>query len=69
MEPEGTESIFKLSIDSPKLSYTEFYGDRDSKSHTKIKNVNAAVTKKECIGHVQRRVGKAPEEVQQESHK
>ena len=45
------------------LRYTEFYGDRDSKSYSRVKgvyqNAGIEVEKKECIGHVQKRVGSA----------
>lgn len=63
MEPEGTERIFRRSVATHKLRYTELYGDGDSKSHKQVKNVYSEdgieVTKKECIGHVQKRVGTA----------
>ena len=33
MGPEGTERIFRRSIETHKLRYSELYGDGDSKSH------------------------------------
>ena len=61
MEPEGTERIFRRSTETHKLRYSELYGDGDSKSHKQVKDVYSddgiEVTKQECIGHVQKRVG------------
>ena len=45
MEVVGNTKIFERSIEINKLRYTEFYGDGGS------------ITKKECIGYVQKRVG------------
>lgn len=63
MEPEGAERIFQRSVELHNLRYTEFYGDGDSKSFSRIKNIyqdaGILVEKKECIGHVQKRVGTA----------
>ena len=62
-EPEGAERIFQRSVELHNLRYTEFYGDGDSKSFSRIKNIyqdaGILVEKKECIGHVQKRVGTA----------
>ena len=63
MEPEGTERIFRRSAETHRLRYSELYGDGESKSYNKVKDVYAAagieVAKQECIGHVQKRVGTA----------
>ena len=61
MEPEGAERIFKRSFEKHGLHYTKFYGDGDSKSYGRVKNVyeDKPVVKYECIGHVQKRVGTA----------
>ena len=71
MEPEGTERIFRRSITTHNLRYTELYGDGDSKSHKQVKNVYSEdgieVTKKECIGHVQKRVGTALRKLKKEN--
>ena len=39
MEPEGALRIFKRSVNSNKLRYTEYYGDGDSKSHGVVEAV------------------------------
>lgn len=63
MEPEGADRIFRSSVEQHNLRYTEFYGDGDSKSYNRVKGVyqdaGIEVEKKECIGHVQKRVGTA----------
>ena len=46
-----------------KLRYTEYYGDGDSKGFNGVENTykdsGIKVVKKECVGHVQKRVGTA----------
>ena len=65
MEPAGALKIFERSVESNKLRYTEFFGDGDSESYGVVKEVynsgsNAvSVAKKECVGHVQKRIGTA----------
>ena len=65
MEPEGALRIFQRSVEYNKLRYTEYFGDGDSKSHGVVKdiynsdNAGTPVVKKECVGHVQKRVGTA----------
>jgi len=63
MEPEGVDRMFKRSVEVNNLRYTEFFGDGDSKSFNRVKEVYQAdgiiVEKRECIGHVQKRVGTA----------
>ena len=70
MEPEGALRIFKRSVKSNKLRYSEFYGDGDSKSYAAVKDVykedNVTITKKECVGHVQKRVGTALRKLKKE---
>ena len=39
MEPEGADRIFRRSVQKHNLRYTEFYGDGDSKSFTRVKGV------------------------------
>ena len=41
------------------MCYNEYYGDGDSKSFMKVKNIYEGLTVKklECVGHVQKRVG------------
>ena len=71
MEPEGTEQMFKGSVETHQLRYSELYGDGDSKSYNQIKDVYLAdgieVTKKECIGHVRKRVGTALRKLKKEN--
>ena len=59
METVGAKRVFSRSIDKNKLRYTEFYGDGDSKSFLAVKNTypKIEVVKRECVGHVQKRVG------------
>lgn len=68
MEPEGALRIFSRSIESKSLRYSEFYGDGDSKSYGAVKDVyeNVTVVKKECVGHVQKRVGTALQNLKKE---
>ena len=37
MEPEGTDRIFRRSVELHNLRYTEFYGDGDSNSYSRVK--------------------------------
>ena len=60
----GAKRIFSRSIDNRKLRYVEMYSDGDSKTYPAIKDtyVNSndsdiKVQKKECVCHVQKRVG------------
>ncbi|EDO36497.1 predicted protein [Nematostella vectensis] len=61
MEPEGVQRIFNRSVETHNIRYTEYYGDGDCKSFNRVEKVyeadNIIVKKKECIGHVQKRVG------------
>ena len=59
MKAEGTVNIFKRSIHTRGLRYVNFYGDDDSKSFSRIKNIYRCrkVRKYECVGHVQKRMG------------
>ena len=59
MEPVGAKRIWERRLQKNKLQYTSFYGDSDSKSFSTIKNTYPAirVQKRECAGHVQKRVG------------
>ena len=63
METEGAERIFMRSVKKHGLYYTDFYGDGDSKSHSKVekgyKEHGKSVRKLECIGHVQKKMGTA----------
>ena len=70
MEPEGALRMFQRSVDLHKLQYDEYYGDGDSKSYSLVKDVyqvyDIEVQKKECVGHVQKRLGTALRKLKKE---
>ncbi|GFU59530.1 uncharacterized protein TNCV_3365551 [Trichonephila clavipes] len=51
--------IFERSLIKQDLQYTKYYGDGDSKGFLKVKDIYGenSVTKLECIGHIQKRIG------------
>ncbi|GFV97955.1 uncharacterized protein TNCV_5069951 [Trichonephila clavipes] len=59
MEAVGAFRIFERSLIKQDLQYTEYYGDGDSKGFLQVKDIydENSVTKLECIGHIQKRVG------------
>ncbi|GFW04035.1 uncharacterized protein TNCV_2051511 [Trichonephila clavipes] len=59
MEIVGASRIFLRSEKNLRLQYTQYYGDGDSKAFMSVKDTYGlnSVTKFECIGHVQKRVG------------
>ncbi|GFX11584.1 uncharacterized protein TNCV_5141591 [Trichonephila clavipes] len=59
MEAVGATRIFQRSIVKRGLKYAHYYGDGDSKGFISVKDTYGkdSVTKYECIGHVQKRVG------------
>ena len=63
METVGVKKIFSRSQERYKLQYTEYFGDGDSKGFSEVQDVyrkeNVEVVKKECVGHVEKRVGSA----------
>lgn len=66
MEAAAAVEIFSRSIETRKLKYTTFVGDGDSSCFGRVKaamekKYGAAyeVTKEECVGHVQKRLGTA----------
>ena len=71
MEPERADRIFRRSVEKRNLRYTEFYGDGDSESFTRVKGVyeddGIEMETKECIGHVQKRVGTALRKLKREN--
>ena len=72
MEPEGVDRVLKRSVELHNLGYTDYYGDGDSKSFSKVKDVYQASgfifqKKKESIGHVQKRVGTALRKLKREN--
>ena len=59
MESTGALRIFERSQATRGVIYANYYGDGDSKSFQKVKDIyeSVEVTKFECIGHYQKRVG------------
>jgi len=59
MEVTGVKKMFNRSIHNYATRYTEYIGDGDSKSFASIQNTyeGIQVVKKECVGHVQKRMG------------
>ena len=71
MEPEGAKRIFNRSVSSHNLMYDTLFGDGDSKSFSAIENTykeeyDVVVEKKECVGHVQKRLGTALRKLKKE---
>jgi hypothetical protein len=69
METEGMKRIFGRSEETRKLQCTEYFGDGDSKAYNEVENAyeNIHVEKKECVGHVQKRVGTALRKLKKET--
>ena len=69
METEGIKRIFSRSETTRQLQYTEYFGDGDSKAYSEIEHFydNVHVEKKECVGHVQKRVGTALRKLKKEN--
>ncbi|XP_018305872.1 uncharacterized protein [Mycetomoellerius zeteki] len=61
MEVDSIVEIFKRSIEKYNVQYRYYIGDGDSKTYTGVVNSHPygdiEVIKKECIGHVQKRMG------------
>ncbi|XP_046850412.1 uncharacterized protein LOC124443906 [Xenia sp. Carnegie-2017] len=61
MEAAGCLQIFQRSVEQYALGYVDFLGDGDSKAYNEIKEASVygekPVTKLECVGHVQKRMG------------
>lgn len=61
MECDGALQIFQRSVPVYNVRYTKYLGDGDSKAFHKINECNVygdtLVTKLECCGHVQKRMG------------
>ena len=60
------------SVSTHNLQYTEFYGDGDSKSFSVVEDIykkdyGKDVQKKECVGHVQKRLGTALRKLKKET--
>ena len=60
MEQSGVVRVFERSLQKHQAHYTEYLRDGDSKSYVAVKDTYDpnTVQKMECVGHVQKRVGK-----------
>eukprot|EP00117_Sycon_ciliatum_P017869 scpid82715/ scgid16696/ len=62
MEAEAVEKLWSRSEAKNNLRYVTYIGDGDSKGHKRVSVAkpygDTAIVKDECIGHVQKRVGK-----------
>ena len=62
MESAGVMAIYHRSISKHGLRYTTYLGDGDTKSFQDVVKSNPypgiVIKKIECVGHVQKRVGK-----------
>lgn len=60
MEVEGAKQIFQRSL-SKNVRYTKYLGDGDSKGFSAVESLDlydgTPITKLECLGHVQKRMG------------
>ena len=64
MEPTGALAIWKQSVSKNKLRYTQMISDGDSKTFKLLSDrlpygASNLVSKHECVGHVQKRIGMA----------
>lgn len=61
MEAAGAIIMFARSVSKNNLMYTEYIGDGDTSSFTKVQESkpynDTEITKLECVGHVQKRCG------------
>lgn len=61
MEAAGAKEIFHRSVDRNLLRYTEYIGDGDTSSFSVVSEskpyADYNITKLECVGHVQKRLG------------
>ena len=62
MEASSALELFQRSVESRALIYKNFIGDGDSNAHAAVVNScpygdNIRVVKKECVGHVSKRMG------------
>ncbi|XP_011861628.1 PREDICTED: uncharacterized protein LOC105558524 [Vollenhovia emeryi] len=61
MKVDGMKDLFSRSIEKHEVKYVNYIGDGDSKTYTGIINSkpygdDCEITKKECVGHVQKRM-------------
>ena len=74
MEPTGIKRIYQRSIQRAKLRCTEYLGDGDSSSFNSVVKEHpygprVCITKLECVGHVQKRMGTALRKLKQQKGK
>lgn len=72
MEPHGALELFKRSLQR-KIRYTSLISDADSKTFSMLQEQqpygqNYPVEKKDCVGHVQKRLGTALRELKKREH-
>lgn len=63
MEAAGAEIIWNRSLQKHNCRYTKLLGDGDSKTHERLVSMKPygdsySIEKLECVGHVQKRLGK-----------
>lgn len=67
MEVDGILEMFSRSLAVGKAMYAYYIGDGDTKTFKNLLNMNPyedlIVTKKECVGHVQKSMGSRLREV------
>lgn len=70
MEVDGAVQIFQRSLDK-NIRYTRYLGDGDSKGFSAVEGLgiygDQAITKLECVGHVQKRMGSRLRRLKQKS--
>lgn len=57
MEVDGAVELFARSNEKNGVTYSNYVGDGDCKTYKAIVENNPGVTKKECIDHIQKRMG------------
>lgn len=57
MEVDGATEMFSRANEKNEVTYVNYIGDRDCKTFKAIVEKNPGVHKKECIDHVQKRMG------------
>ena len=61
MEASGVVECFQTSLSKKHVRYTQYTGDRDSKTYSEVVKSDSypgfKVEKLECVGHIQNRFG------------
>ena len=69
MESEAVLQMWQRSVDVNNFRYVFYIGDGDSKGHVNVVEAkpygDTTITKEECVGHVQKRLGKALRDLKQ----